>query len=173
VFWFAGGVTAGFVHAQGEAVQGGRALAALPAIPTGQARIFFFRESHFVGLAATARLRLDGITVGWLDNGTAVFVDHPAGEVELSVDSAGQFGHDGFKMTLVAGQEYFVPVAAQASPMFTSGAAGYLLGNLNADVHQYCGGGWCAALIEKDAALPILSKLSVSGPNPNADHGLF
>ena len=158
---------------QSGGTQAARLFAAFPEIPAGQARIFFFRESHFVGNLSSARLKVERSTVGWLNNGAAVFVDYPAGDVGISIDSPGQFGHDGFNITLVAGQQYFVPVAAQANSMFTGGAAGHFLGSLKADIHQYCGGGWCAAIVDQESALPVLSNIPVSAADPNASHGLF
>lgn len=132
----------------------------------GQARIFFYREGHFVGGMAIARVRLDGVTSAWVQNRQAVYVDHPAGEVKVSIDSPMDLGSADFTIPLEQGQEYFVPLAAQGNPMFTGGAAGYLLGSLKADVHQYCGGGWCAALVERNIALPTLQNLPISPPNP-------
>jgi hypothetical protein len=149
-------------------------LAPLPKLAPDQARIFFFRKPQFTGMVADARIAMDGTISGWVGGGSAVFIDHPAGKVVVSIGGGGGFLFQpkplSFEMTVEPGKEYFVGLAAEAiAPM--GGALSYLMVSaLNANIpQQYCGGGWCAGLFDKSSALPTLAKLSVSGPNPNAD----
>lgn len=149
-------------------------LAPLPKLAAGQARIFFFRKPQFTAMAADARVGLDGNTSGWVGGGSAVFIDHPAGKVTVSIGGGGGFLFQptplSFEMTLEPGKAYFVGLAAEAM-LPAAGALPYLLVSaLNSNTpQQYCGGGWCAGLFDKNSALPTLARLSISGPNPNAD----
>jgi hypothetical protein len=137
-------------------------LAALPQQPAGQARVIFYRRSSFVGVAAGARIKIDGKTAAWLDSGTAVFIDHAAGEVQISIDSPWGMGEAAFTLNLKPDRQYFVPLVTEGS-----GALGAMLNTQH--ISHYCGGGWCADVVNKAEALPAISTLSLSGPNPNAE----
>lgn len=154
-------------------------LAPLPKLAADQARIFFFRKPQFTAMAADARVALDGTTSGWVGGGSTVFVDHAAGKVTVSIGGGGGLLFPSsalsFDMTLEPGKEYFVGLAARAALVSVAGALPYLLtAGMNAALNQsipsaHCGMNWCAAVFDKSQALPTIAKLSISGPNPNAD----
>lgn len=140
----------------------------LPKLDASKARIFFFRPDRYVGLAADARLRINGKTVGWVGSGSAVFVDYVPGDAIIGIGGSDGYGHD-FSLTLQAGQEYFITVAAEANACCGIIPA---LANVIIDSHidqQHCENGWCAGVVDKAAALPEFQNLSISGPNPDAD----
>ena len=154
-------------------------LAPLPPLAPDKARVFFFRKPQFVGMAADARIALDGVKSGWVGGGSAVFVDHPAGAVMISIGGGGGFLYPSnalsFQMTLEPGKEYFVGLAARAAWVSVGGVIPFLITAaadvaLNKDIPaERCAMDWCAAVFGKEIALPTLAKLSISGPNPNAD----
>src|SRR5262249_44109739 len=103
--------------------------------------------------------------VAWLDSGTAVFVDHPPGQVAVSI------GRDkSFAVDLQPGQEYFIEIAALGHTL-ALGAIPYLMESVANDglPQDHCGWDWCAGVVPKDPAMTSLRELSISGPNPNAD----
>jgi|KBSMisStandDraft_5_1062788.scaffolds.fasta_scaffold279595_2 hypothetical protein len=146
-------------------------LGALPQLDVTKARILFFRPGSFVGMAADARIRIDGKTVGWVGSGSAVFVDHAPGDILVGIGGPDRYTASDFVLTLAPGKEYFVTLAAEAHPGF--GVLPFIIGKgIDAARHvneQHCGYGWCAGVVDRSAALPELAPLSLSGPNPNAN----
>jgi hypothetical protein len=57
-----------------------------------------------------------------------------------------------FPLKLEPGATYYIAIG-------TPGAGGVLFGTLSANVRQYCGGGWCAALQSSEEAAPKLESL--------------
>ncbi len=127
--------------------------------------MFFFRASRFIGVASDAKIEINGVKSAWVGSGSAVFVDHAPGEVVVSIG-----GDKAFAMTVEPGREYFVGLGA-VGHTDALGAVPYLLETVaNAGLPQeHCGWDWCAGIFDKHAVLPTLAKLSISGPNPNAD----
>jgi hypothetical protein len=136
----------------------------LQPLSSDQARIVFYREAYFVGAMLDARVRIDGKVVAWVDSGTAVYADHAAGTLSISIDSPMDFGSTKFALTVEPGKYYFIPIVAQTM----AGAVGAAL-NASRHVDRYCGGGWCADVVDSSQALSILGKLAISPPNPDAD----
>jgi len=138
-------------------------LAMLPPLQGNHARIFFFRESRFVGIVADARIKLDGKTIGWVGSGRAVYVDHLPGDVLVGVAQSDGFEKGDFALTLAPGTEYFITVAARAN----LGLIGEII-NLGIN-QQHCSAWYCAGVVGREAALSALANMSISGPNPNAN----
>jgi hypothetical protein len=142
-------------------------LSALPKLDSGNARVLFFRPGRFVGMVVDARIRMDGTTVGWVGSGSAVYVDHAPGDVRIGVGGSNGYGRSDFAITLKPGQEYFVTLASQANfGLFSCEIEAVVQSKVN---QQHCGYCWCASVVDKSAALPQFSALSISGPNPRAN----
>jgi hypothetical protein len=55
-----------------------------PRLPSGQARIYFYRSGTPVGLAVQPSIKVDGTVVGTAIPGGFFFVDRPAGKYEIT-----------------------------------------------------------------------------------------
>jgi hypothetical protein len=143
-------------------------LSALPKLEPAKARVFFFRPERYVGFVVDARVRINGHTVGWVGNGSAIYVDYAPGDVIVGIGGSDGYGHD-FGLTLQPGQEYFITLAAQANVV--AGVLGVVASMaINSRINQqHCGNGWCAGVVDRTAAMPELSRLSISGANPHAN----
>jgi hypothetical protein len=137
----------------------------LGAVSSGQARLVFFRESHFAGSIVTLRLWVDGVRVGSLPNGSVLIVDHTPGTVRVRFDQWGSFSPVSFPITAEAGHEYYIELGMRPQcELFLVGVIGCAIADSVADMSagDHCSSeGWCAALRDRDAALPRLTDLTV------------
>jgi hypothetical protein len=139
--------------------------AAVHTLPHDKARLVVFRESHFAGSLKTARIKIDGRTVASLPNGAVLQVDHDPGHVEIGVDSLLDFGACEIRLEVNPQAEYFVEVGVYIpmSPV-TMGLVPHLLITTNSTANRVCGGGWCAAVVEKREASARLHDLTLVTP---------
>jgi hypothetical protein len=91
------------------------ASVAIPPIPAGEARVWFYRPVDAYDSLSTPYIRMNGAIVGIsLPNG-ASYRDVAAGQYQIAVDSYGKdFGQDQ-DVVLVPGQELFVKVVSLRS----------------------------------------------------------
>lgn len=127
-------------------------------------RLVFFRTSHFVGSAISAHIKINGEKVGTLGNGAVLIVDRQPGDLAITIEQPISFSGLQFVLKTNAGSELYIEVASGDADDFfeKAGALPYLLGGLRAqDVNQHCGADWCAAIRNRDEALPKLSELEL------------
>jgi hypothetical protein len=127
----------------------------------GNGFVTIFRESHFVGMGADAKIKVNALTYGYVLNGSGIRIGLPQGDVQIEVYTEANLfrEHLSIPLSVESGKEYYVELAAQTDPMYTTGGAGYLLGSLKSHVHQYCGSGWCAAIEDVGVVTPKLQKI--------------
>jgi len=83
---------------------------AMPPIPPGEARIWFYREfAPYQNLAETF-IRLNGAAVGVSQAGGAFYIDVPPGRYDISADSYLAAPEQTRDVALVAGQEIYAKV---------------------------------------------------------------
>ena len=123
--------------------------------------VTIFRESHFVGGGIDAALRVNGLTYGYVLDGSGIRIGLPPGLTKLDVYAVAGFGHLSIPIEIDTGTESYVELSSQPNPMYAGGIIGYALSRQKSDVHQYCGDGWCAAVEPVDVALPKLQKIKL------------
>jgi hypothetical protein len=121
--------------------------------------VTIFRESHFVGMGIDAKIKVKGLPYGYVLNGSGIRIGLPPGTTSIDVYTVMDFGHLSVPLTVESGKEYYLELAQQPNMAFTGGAVGYLLSTRKANVSQFCGGGWCAAVEDAETALPKLEKI--------------
>jgi hypothetical protein len=99
------------------------ASVAIPPIPAGDARVWFYRPIDAYDSMATPFIRMnDAIVATSMPNG-ASYRDVPAGPYHITVDSYGKDFNQDKNVQLAAGQELFVEIVSLRSWVPT-GAAG-------------------------------------------------
>jgi len=132
----------------------------LPRIPGGAARIFFFRESHFVGAGAEARITIGGKKITEVNNDETVPIDVAEGTLDVGIDMWIEPGRAALSLPVESGKEYYVELGGgpDSPTSGMAGAAPYVLGSLRRVLdHPVCGGGWCAQLEDRDTAWPHIA----------------
>jgi len=88
---------------------------AIPPIPTGDARVWFYRPIDAYDSMATPYIRMnDAIVATSMPNG-ASYRDVPAGPYHITVDSYGKDFNQDKNVQLAAGQELFVEIVSLRS----------------------------------------------------------
>src|SRR3954451_11733095 len=80
---------------------------ALPQIPAGAARIFFFRESHFVGAGAEARITINGKKITEVNNDETIPIDVAPGTLDIGIDMWIEPGSAALSLPVERGKEYY------------------------------------------------------------------
>ena len=88
------------------------ATVALPPIPAGQARVWFYRDGGSYDGVGTPYLRMNEAIVGVSQPGGAFYRDVPAGTYHITVDSYGKDFNQDKNVRLVAGQELYVKIVS-------------------------------------------------------------
>jgi hypothetical protein len=88
------------------------ATVALPPIPAGQARVWFYRDGGPYDGVGTPYLRMNEAIVGVSQPGGASYRDVPAGTYHITVDSYGKDFNQDQNVQLVAGQELYVKIVS-------------------------------------------------------------
>lgn len=137
---------------------------ALPPLSPEMARLVFIREPHYAGKLISARIKIDGNTVGKLDDGSVIYVDHSPGTVTLSADFVFYPGNSTIAADLRPGQTYFLLVspredAAIASTFGILGECADSCGN------NKTGGFYQIRLITRQQAVPELVGLTLQASN--------
>jgi len=89
--------------------------AALPPIPPGEARIWFYRESDPIHTQGRPYLRLNGAVVAISEPGGSFYRDVPPGHYHITVDSYGKDVNQDRDVDLVPGQQVFAKVVSNDS----------------------------------------------------------
>jgi hypothetical protein len=106
-----GCVSSGMKHAELKA--------SLPALKSDEGRVYFYRNSSFVGAAVQPDIQLSGVTVGTSKPGGFFVVDRPAGKYQASASTEVERS---LSFTLGGGETKYV----RTSPSF-----GVLVGRIN------------------------------------------
>jgi hypothetical protein len=86
-----------------------------PPIPTGQARVWFYRPSEPYASLNLARITMNGSYIGAVANGNAFYRDVPPGHYHIAPES---FGHDfnqDKNVDLAPGQQLYVKIVSLES----------------------------------------------------------
>jgi len=87
----------------------------MPPIPSGEARVWFYREfipSESLNMTAVS---MNGAPVGYSQLGGAFYRDVPPGQYHITVDSYGTDFSQSANIALVAGQETYVRIESLRS----------------------------------------------------------
>ncbi len=81
-----------------------------PAVPPGQARVWFYRDFLPGESMALAAVSMNGGLIAYSAMGTSFYRDVPAGQYHVTVDSVGRDSNQSQHLLLVPGQEVFVKI---------------------------------------------------------------
>tara|TARA_B100000315_G_scaffold38335_1_gene32995 strand:+ start:724 stop:1239 length:516 start_codon:yes stop_codon:yes gene_type:complete len=130
----------------------------IPSLEAGKARLYFLRESAFMGSAIAARIQVNGIKVVDLYNDGFIYMDRPSGNVFIMVDAfMNPIGEWRGTFSLESGKEYYFFVTPNSNKAW----AVALLGMAGALVTE--GGPFKVYLIPKEMALEQLKTKKLSG----------
>jgi hypothetical protein len=156
---------AGFLAACSGASRYAELAKGIPLLRGDQARLTFFRESAAVGFVASTRVRIDGQTVGKLDNGTAFYVDRPPGAIAVTVDYPYSPGKYTIPVKTEAGREYFFRVSNRTSNILAGAFLGFGGQYLESAAQGERGGGYQVELVSRDDAVREIGDLALKSPN--------
>jgi hypothetical protein len=97
---------------------------AIPPIPTGDARVWFYRPLDAYDSLATPFIRMNDQIVAVSMPGGASYRDVPAGPYHIAVESYGKDFNQDKDVQLAAGQELYVKVVSLRSWATASGSTG-------------------------------------------------
>jgi hypothetical protein len=100
------------------------ASVAIPPIPAGDARVWFYRPIDAYDSSATPYIRMNDAIVGVSIPAGASYRDVPAGPYHIAVDSYLNDNNQDKNVQLAAGQELYVKVVALRSWITASGGGG-------------------------------------------------
>jgi hypothetical protein len=90
------------------------AVASLP-VPTGQARVWFYRPLEPYGSLNLAPIDMNGTFIGAVGNGNAFYRDVPPGHYHISPQSFGRDVNQDRDVDLVPGQQLYVKIVSLES----------------------------------------------------------
>jgi hypothetical protein len=88
------------------------ASVAIPPIPPGEARVWFYRQVDPYDSLNTPYIRMNEGIVAISEPGGASYRDVPAGQYHITVDSYGKDFNQDKDVSLVAGQELYVKIVS-------------------------------------------------------------
>jgi hypothetical protein len=88
------------------------ASVAIPPIPAGEARVWFYRPIDVYDSLNTPYIRMNDAIVAVSEPGGASYRDVPAGPYHITVDSYGKDFNQDQDVSLVAGQELYVKIVS-------------------------------------------------------------
>jgi hypothetical protein len=100
------------------------ASVAVPPIPPGEARVWFYRDGGPYDGVGTPYLRMNDSIVGISEPGGASYRDVPAGPYHITVDSYGKDFNQDKNVQLAAGQELFVKIVSLRNWIVGGGSGG-------------------------------------------------
>jgi len=140
--------------------------------PTGLARVTFFRESHFVGGGTQVFVKIAGIDVGTVSNGTVLSLNYAPGDYEITFSTFMGIGHASLPIHLDSGAQYYVEVGTSGGGALAGGVMVAIPGSMNDGQNTvdrpHCGGGACAIQQPPSNLVGRLDTLNVVAPEPPA-----
>jgi hypothetical protein len=100
------------------------ASVAIPPVPPGDARVWFYREIDAYDTMATPYIRMNDQIVAISEPGGASYRDFPPGPYHITVDSYGKDFNQDKNVQLAPGQELYVKIVSLRSWVPTSGGGG-------------------------------------------------
>jgi hypothetical protein len=100
------------------------ASVAIPPIPAGDARVWFYRELDAYDTLATPYIRMNDAIVAVSQPGGASYRDVRAGSYHVTVDSYGKDFNQDKNVRLAAGQELYVKIVSLRSWVPVGGGGG-------------------------------------------------
>jgi len=100
------------------------ASVAVPPIPAGEARVWFYRSGNPYDGVGTPYLRMNEAIVGISEPGGASYRDVPAGPYHITVDSYGKDFNQDKNVQLAAGQELYVKIVSLRAWITGGGGGG-------------------------------------------------
>jgi hypothetical protein len=100
------------------------ASVAVPLIPAGEARVWFYRQADPYDSIGTPYIRMNEAIVGLSMPGGASYHDVPAGPYHITVDSYGKDFNQDKNVQLAAGQELYVKIVALRNWVASGGGGG-------------------------------------------------
>jgi hypothetical protein len=88
------------------------ASVAVPPIPAGQARVWFYRDGGPYDGAGTPYIRMNDAIVAISEPGSASYRDVPSGPYHITVDSYGKDFNQDKNVQLAAGQQLYVKIVS-------------------------------------------------------------
>ena len=88
------------------------ASVAIPPIPAGEARVWFYRPIDLYDSLNTPYIRMNDAIVGISEPGGASYRDVPAGQYHITVDSYGKDFNQDQDVALVPGQELYLKIVS-------------------------------------------------------------
>ena len=92
-----------------------KASTSISALNTDKARLYFMRDSAFMGSGMTARVHVNGLKISGLPMDGFFYTDQNPGDVLIMVDAAFNFGDAKTTMKLEKGQTYYFLVGPNSS----------------------------------------------------------
>jgi hypothetical protein len=92
-----------------------RVAVAPPPVPTGQARVWFYRPLEPYGSLNLARVDMNGSYVGAVENGNAFYRDVPPGHYHIAPESFGSDVNQDRDVDLAPGQQLYVKIVSLES----------------------------------------------------------
>ena len=86
-----------------------------PPVPTGQARIWFYRPLEPYGSLNLARIDVNGSYSGAVENGNAFYRDVPPGHYHIAPESFGRDFNQDKDVDLGSGQQLYVKIVSSES----------------------------------------------------------
>jgi hypothetical protein len=100
------------------------ASVAIPPIPAGEARVWFYRPIDAYDSMATPYIRANDAIVAISEPEGASYRDFPPGPYHIAVDSYGKDFNQDANIQLSAGQELYIKVVSLRGWVSTTGASG-------------------------------------------------
>jgi hypothetical protein len=100
------------------------ASVAVPPIPAGEARVWFYRNGGPYDGVGTPYIRMNDAIVGISEPGGASYRDVPAGPYHITVDSYGKDFNQDKNVQLGSGQELYVKIVSLRDWVMGSGGGG-------------------------------------------------
>src|ERR1700730_18380033 len=97
---------------------------AVPPIPAGEARVWFYRAFNPYDSLGTPYIRLNDAIVAMSEPGGASYRDVPAGPYHITVDSYGKDFNQDKDVQLAAGQELYVKIVSLRNWITGGGGGG-------------------------------------------------
>jgi hypothetical protein len=124
-----------------------------------RASLTFFRQRHYVSMALTAVVVIDGKGVGYLGNGQVLVANASPGDVKIEITSDSDFRSLAMPFHADPGGDYFIEVMPQSLYLGLPSGAFFVMPRESGPVSA-CNMNWCVAVLSPDEAKARIAKLN-------------
>jgi hypothetical protein len=123
-----------------------------------QARVYFLRDSAYLGVVNAPHIKVNGQDVGSIGNNSYFFVDRDPGMYTIALETPLAIGRFVVNVKLQSGATYYMKVSPRVESFFIGLAAGMVGQLIEASVSENSGG-YSLVVVDEKSGAALLQQL--------------